>query len=379
MVQEAGTYRLVMAAIILAVTAVSGSAEIRYNVTNLGTLYDPATAARTWAEDLNDNHYVVGGCQKLGPPSGDLVAFIYRGGVMSSLGGLGGDDYEATAINLGGTVTGWGEDPAGDDTTFLWTDPGPMTDIGDPDYETTGEGINDAGYVVASYGPHAGLYKAGTWYGLGTLPGGLQSDAKDINNSDLMVGWSHDAGLNLRAAIFTGPGDPVQDLGTLTGGAQSWCAAVNDKGLIVGSSEVIPPGLASTTWHAFLYDSDGATPMQDLGALAAGLCASGANDINEAGLIVGSSDTAPLGDPTAEEHAVIWDASGNIEDLNTLIDPALGYLLEEAMAINDVGSIVCNGYDELGQERAFLLIVPEPATLALLTLGGLALAVRQRR
>jgi probable HAF family extracellular repeat protein len=61
-------------------------------------------------------------------------------------------------------------------------------------------------------------------------------------------------------------------------------------------------------------------------------------------------------------------------DLNTLIDPASGWTLQYASAINDVGQIVGYGLNPSGQQDAFLLDpVPEPGTMPLLALGGLSL------
>jgi hypothetical protein len=72
-------------------------------------------------------------------------------------------------------------------------------------------------------------------------------------------------------------------------------------------------------------------------------------------------------------------------DLNTLIDPASGWTLNIASAISDTNWITGQGtFDPDGPgaqpayKRLFLLQVPEPASLPLLSLGGLAL-LRWRR
>jgi len=55
-------------------------------------------------------------------------------------------------------------------------------------------------------------------------------------------------------------------------------------------------------------------------------------------------------------------------DLNSLIDPSLGWVLQEATGINDSGQIVGYGTGPSGQTDAFLLTPtpsPEPSTLCL--------------
>ena len=65
-------------------------------------------------------------------------------------------------------------------------------------------------------------------------------------------------------------------------------------------------------------------------------------------------------------------------DLNTLISSGSGWVLKSALGINDEGQIVGYGTGPSGQEKAFLLtIIPEPASVVLLALGGAAMLLRR--
>jgi hypothetical protein len=66
-------------------------------------------------------------------------------------------------------------------------------------------------------------------------------------------------------------------------------------------------------------------------------------------------------------------------DLNSLISPTSGWVLEQANAINDNGQIVGFGTID-GETHGFLLTpVPEPGSLSLLAVGGVALLRRRSR
>ena len=68
-----------------------------------------------------------------------------------------------------------------------------------------------------------------------------------------------------------------------------------------------------------------------------------------------------------------------MQDLNSLIDPSSGWQLLNAEDINDSGVIVGWGTDPSGYYEAFELTpIPEPATLGLLALGGVAMLRRRR-
>ena len=86
--------------------------------------------------------------------------------------------------------------------------------------------------------------------------------------------------------------------------------------------------------------------------------------------------------------AVLWDLDGGTFDLNTLIDPTSGWTLTYAVDISNTNWVSGIGLfdpDGLGPlvayGRTFLLdassVVPEPAGLALLSLGGIALLHRR--
>ena len=127
-----------------------------------------------------------------------------------------------------------------------------------------------------------------------------------------------------------------------------------------------------------LFDETGGGQNINLGSLS-GYTSSWANSINDNGQIVGacfndssgSNGLATLFDPTG---------GGNNIDLNTtLINPLSGWTLREAMSINENGWIVGYMYKSGVDYHAFLLTpVPEPATLLLLTFGGLMLRNRRK-
>jgi probable HAF family extracellular repeat protein len=150
----------------------------------------------------------------------------------------------------------------------------------------------------------------------------------------------------------------VTDLGTL-GGNFSIGSGINGSGHVTGYA-----GLSSGLADAFLYDGT----MHDLGTL--GGTGSGGSGINASGQVTGGAQTT--GD--AAVHAFLYDIVHGMVDLNSLINPSSGWVLDSGNAINDLGQITGNGAIG-GQTHAFLLTpVPEPSSLVLasLALGAIA-------
>lgn len=59
-------------------------------------------------------------------------------------------------------------------------------------------------------------------------------------------------------------------------------------------------------------------------------------------------------------------------DLNSLIPIDSGFVLQNAIDINNRGEIVGTGFNSLGARHAYLLVpntVPEPGSLALFSIG----------
>jgi probable HAF family extracellular repeat protein len=131
----------------------------------------------------------------------------------------------------------------------------------------------------------------------------------------------------------------ADDIGTL-GGSNSLALGINKAGRVVGDSS-LPNGVAT---HAFLLDFVNVEHrvMKDLGTLISPLAFpnSSARGINAASDVVGWSEVDSSGRP----HAVLWAMGGTAVDLNTLIDPKLGWELISATAINDQGQIVGGGF-----------------------------------
>jgi probable HAF family extracellular repeat protein len=329
-------------------------ADIRYAVTPVGP-------AGSMPAGINSSGQVVGSFS-----AGDAThGFLYSGARFVDLGTLGGTYSTARGINDAGVVVGASDNAAGNTHAFVYAN-GAMNDIGTlGGNNSSAAAINNNGQVAgAADGPdgsYAFLYSPGTgMLGLGTLPDGVSSRAEGINNAGVVVGGSLTGATPLpQFHAFTYGSGVMTDLGSLTG-AFSVAQDINDKGVVVGWSNA-----GFNVDHAFLYS---AGVMTDLGTLT-GQGSSGAYGINNAGQVVGWSEVA-----NKETRAILYE-DGAMVDLDTLLDPASGWTIQSAFAINDLQQIAAYGCNQDACQALLLdpvSSVPEPRTDAML-LAGLAL------
>jgi probable HAF family extracellular repeat protein len=162
--------------------------------------------------------------------------------------------------------------------------------------------------------------------------------AVGINSNETVVGSSFTpSGLHAFVADQAGK----RDLGTLPGHKASYARAVNASGQIVGCSS--DGGNRRCT--AFIYDKG---QMTSLGQLP-GMTASDALAINDAGVVVGRTYNT-----TGPGHAFVWTARDGLRDLNQLLSPGSGWVLQAAAAINSSGQIAGTGVIG-GRSHAFRL------------------------
>jgi len=340
--------------LVLVFAPLAAHADVRYAVTPIGP-------AGSMPAGINSSGQVVGSFT-----AGDAThAFLYSGARFVDLGTLGGTYSIARGINDAGVVVGASDNAAGNTHAFVYAN-GTMSDIGTlGGNNSSAAAINNRGQVAGVAdgpdGSYAFLYSPGVgMLSLGTLPNGASSRAEGINNAGVVVGGSlTDATPLPQFHAFMYASGAMMDLGSLTG-AFSVAQAINDKGVVVGWSNA-----GFNIDHAFLY---AAGVMTDLGTLT-GQGSSGAYGINNAGQVVGWSEVA-----NRETRAILYE-DGAMVDLDMLVDPASGWTIQTAFAINDLQQIAAYGCNR-GSCQALLLdpvsSVPEPRTDAML-LAGLAL------
>lgn len=364
--------------------------RFRYVVTDLGTLGGKTSRAKA----INNKGQVVGK-SATGNTSDYSTehAFLWEAGKgMQDLGTLGGKRSEATGINDAGQVVGSSEtDNTSDYLTahaFLWQSDKGMQDLGTLGGRSSrAVGINNKGQIIGTsetwvvpgyplsaraYSEnHLILWQAGSgMQDLGTV-NEERFDPTGINDSGQVIGVRTIGTGDNRTycATLWEAGSGVKVVGKL-----SYAMAINNRGQVVGGGE-------SKSAHSFLWQVDEGT--KDLGGLTGRLVYSGpavkanrldggetwdlgtltggnvaALGINNRGQVVGVAFPADdRSDPNT--HPIVGTAflytDGKITNVNTMIDPASGWLLEEAVGINDVGQIVGAGTNKAGQLHSFLL------------------------
>ena len=381
--------------------SVLAAAQADYTVTDLGPL-SPA-GINSWAQ-------VVGNY--------DNQAYVWAFGRLRSLGRLSGGTFStATSINDLGVVTGIADGPftiippsdsgySNQNCTnlpqpFVWTQKKGIQGLGTiiaslplslGDYEFWCEiqfearSINIFDQIVGDGGRYSTYAWGFSWksstgmtaFG-GTWP---PTFINGINNKGEVVGQNsgpaEDSTGSSVSTIYLGHATSwtnavPTDLGTLGGasdlgypyGYSSSANGVNDLGQVVGYSTTTPIEAGYEDFggwdgqapiDALLWSASGT--MTDLGTLPGDTFAS-ASKINLFGQVIGSSGNAAtpgcIEDPCGVVgRPFLWTQRSGMRDLNTLIPPNSGWVLNTATDINIWGQIVGSGTHH-GQVHGFLL------------------------
>ena len=291
---------------------------------DLGTLGGPNSAV-PWPSIKNNHGVIVGvsdtaddnplhevwSCALAFFPSAsgkNCRGFVWKEGKMRALPTLGGYNGVATGVNNRGQIVGWAETMVHDSTCIA-----PQV----------------LQFEAVIYGPEKDQIQA-----LPPLAEDQDSAATAINDKGQVVGISGQCanavgGLSAHHAVLWENGVPT-DIGNFGGIAWNTPTAINSRGDVVGFSDFPGDSAAIRNYHAFLWTKNGG--MKDLGTLP-GDKRSIAWGINNKGQIVGQSSGGPNG-----SRAVLWK-NGVPVDLNSLV-PSGPLTLTYANDVDDAGQIV---------------------------------------
>jgi probable HAF family extracellular repeat protein len=347
-------------------------------LTDLGVLADGFSS---YTNAINTRGLVVGQSQKgeLDPLTGTPVLYIatvWEHGRIRSLGTFGGGNSIAIAATDQNFVVGAAENGIVDTSGFTGFDNvsqirafgwsgGEIFDLGTlggtgafpSDMNNRGQVVGNSPttsipgpFGVAPVAPF--LWEKGRMRNLGTL-GGTFGGANAINSGGEVVGSSSLA--ENPFACLTGEAGchpfiwqhgKLEDLGTL-GGTFANGEWLNDVGEVIGFSRTT----GDESIHAFFWKHYQMTDLETIG----GDNASNAFGVNVRSQVVGQSWFFDGQEVTAS-HAFLWENSGPMIDLNTVVFNPSDLNLVEADFITDRGWIIARGFLPNGDLHTAILI-----------------------
>jgi probable HAF family extracellular repeat protein len=366
--------------ILLSILAIANSASVlaySYNIVDLGNL--GGSYIRPVA--INNNGQIIGTAN-----NSDFIshAFLYNNGSMIDISAAEGNSISSYGLdfNDNGQVVGYviKNDSTQPLNGFLY-DKGVVTDLG---HNVTPAAINNHGQIAVrnsvnrySSSDNWVILNNGVHTNLGNIQSGVVTDIND--NGQATGGFSNP--YSGGSAYLYSNGNFL-DIGIPTNGPGSIGNAVNNNGEILGNSYTWANNDRSSFYgvRAFTY-SNGATTI--LNSNLGGHDTYGL-DINDNGDVVGYASTNtlewdPVNNPNPE-HAFL-SRNGIMTDLNSLIDPNAGWLLADAVGINNSGWIIGDGIIN-GQQRAFLATpvpLPSAGLFMLFGLGFLGSRIQQHK
>jgi probable HAF family extracellular repeat protein len=167
-------------------------------------------------------------------------------------------------------------------------------------------------------------------------------------------------------------------LGDLPGGdfVSNAQATSADGSVVVGFSKPDP------RYEAFRWTADGG--MVGLGYLPGGDRSMAYSVSADGSIVVGATTSTSAPDPLVWK-AFMWDPVHGMRDVESVLTEDFGldltgWKLTEARDVSGDGTVIVGyGTNPSGDTEAWIAVVPEPAALSLLVLGGLAVTRRRRR
>lgn len=362
----------------VAAMVLAGSAEAaRYEVSEIGPL---KAGHGVLVNRLNDLGQVAG----YSSDENGSEAFLWSRASGATLISQAGSAFSyAYDVNNSGQVVG-----KIDGKSFVWDAATGLKHLRTASQKEGGEAL-----VITATGQIAGWTTLGSDLGHATIWDDATARSSVIGASPfsafsgggangLFAGYQNEPSVNgnldLRAIVWS-DADGITELGTFgvydrPGPAlprnYSNARDANVNGVVVGYSSA-PDGERAFWWTR-------GTGLHDMGDLDGGTVMSRARAINSHGQVVGFSSA------TSGWRATLWDqVTGLPTDLNTLVDPALGWSLDQAYDINERGEIIGIGFNRAGQQVGFLLSplsgVPEPNEWLLMVVGFGALGTIIRK